>query len=107
MAKIETGPRYVLRDNLRRLMAAHPECGTLAKLVAASGVSKGVVERMTKAEANVGIDHLEGIAKAFRLHLYQLLIPNLDPINPQALRHVTPQEEALYSKLAKLMEGMK
>lgn len=99
MAKIETGPRYVLRDNVNALMAANPECGTMLKLSQKSGVSKGVIERITKAQANTGIDHLEGLAKAFRVHVYQLMIPNLDANNPQTLRALSPAEEALYAKL--------
>ncbi len=67
-------PRDILRTNLKRLMGESPTLDTIDRLSKASGVSKGVVERMTKAEANTGVDHLEGIAKAFGLAVCRLAV---------------------------------
>lgn len=66
-------PRDILRINLKALMASHPNLGTIERVSKASGVSKGVVERMTKAEANTGIDHLDGVAQAFGVRVCDLL----------------------------------
>ncbi len=66
-------PRDILRINLKALMATHPSLGTIERVSKESGVSKGVVERMTKAEANTGIDHLEGVAQAFGVRVCDLL----------------------------------
>lgn len=66
-------PRDILRLNLKALMAADPALGTIERVSKESGVSKGVVERMTKAEANTGIDHLQGVAQAFGVRVCDLL----------------------------------
>ena len=98
-------PRDVLAENLRALMKKSKDrngtLGTIEQVAEASGVSKGVVERMTKAQSNTGIDHLQGIAKAFEMEAWQLMIPGLDATNPPMLAAVTEQQKALWDKLKK------
>lgn len=77
--RMSTEPRETLARNVRALMQARPRLNTIVRLAEASGVSKGVVERMIKAQANTGIDHLEGIARAFQLPIWALLHDHLDP----------------------------
>lgn len=77
-AAMELEPRQILAKNVRALMQAKPHLGTIVKLSQVSGVSKGVVERMTKAEANTGVDHLAGIAHAFGVPVWALLSDDLD-----------------------------
>ena len=42
------------------------------------------------------------LAKVFDVLPWQLLIPGLDPQNPQVLRSMNPAEEALYSRMRDL-----
>lgn len=77
-------PRDILRDNLDALMRQGKRRITLVEVVAESGVSKGVVERMTKAQANTGIDHLAGVAQVFGLRPWQLLDPATGNSAPEA-----------------------
>lgn len=101
-------PRHILAKNVRALMQANPRLGTIVRLSAASGVSKGVVERMTKAEANTGVDHLAGIARAFQLPIWALLSEELDPLHgvgasPWPFEDLTPQQ---FSALPDRRKGM-
>lgn len=88
-------PRDILKTNLKRLMAESPTLDTIDRLSKASGVSKGVVERMTKAESNTGVDHLEGIAKAFGLTVSDLLStgkpPAPKPAQDDCQGHLSPE----------------
>ncbi len=96
---MELEPRHILAKNVRALMQTRPHLNTIVKLTKASGVSKGVVERMTKAEANTGVDHLAGVARAFGLPTWALLSENLDPAQDTAtpqwpFEDLTPQQYA-------------
>lgn len=105
---MSTEPRHILAKNVRALMQASPRLGTIVRLSEASGVSKGVVERMTKAEANTGVDHLAGIARAFQLPIWALLHENLDPYDgvPESIwpfEDITPQQ---FASLPERRKGM-
>ena len=50
-------------------------------------------------------DPVNMLAKALELSQYQLLIPDLDPRNPQVVKGATLDEQALYRKIA--MEAVK
>lgn len=103
---MDSAPRHILAKNVRALMKASRKLTTLQKLADASGVSKGVVERMTKAEANTGIDHLEGIAKAFEIPLWLLLSEDLDPLTKTHV-NVWPFEELSPYQYAELPDRKK
>lgn len=105
---MSTEPRQTLAKNVRALMQATPRLNTILRLSEASGVSKGVVERMTKAQANMGIDHLEGIARAFGLPIWALLHENLDPYEGVStfawpFEDITPQQ---FAALPERRKGM-
>lgn len=105
----------ILAKNLRALMEA-ARCGlnTQAKVAAATnrrqggaarGVDQTTVSRILRAEHRVQIDTLEAIAAAYELEPYQLLVPGLDPKNPQILRALSPEEENLYRALELARKG--
>lgn len=96
---VETRPRDILRANLKALMSTHQELDTIVKVSERSGVSKGVVERMTKAEANTGVDHLQGIAQAFGLEVWQLMVPNLEPTNAPVLQEVSERQKEMWKRI--------
>jgi len=52
------------------------------------------------------VDKLEDMATAFEIAPYQLLIPGLDPRNPQVLRELTETEKLLYKRLMRAEEKL-
>ncbi len=62
-------PRDILANNLRALMAARPDLGTLPKVTAACGVSNGTLDRIRRAAVSTGIDELERWAVPWRAAL--------------------------------------
>lgn len=105
----------ILAKNLQALMAA-ARCGldtqtkiskaTKRKQIGAGrSIDQRTVGRILKAEHRVQIDTLQALAAAFELETYQLLIPGLDPKNPQILRALSPEEENLYRALELARKG--
>ena len=92
----------ILASNLTALMAANKlRLGTQKKVAAATGnrIDQKTVSRIKNAKVRVQIDTLAALAQAFDLEPYQLLVPNLNPKNPQVLRVLSPAEENLYRAL--------
>jgi len=101
--------REVLAENLRELMKANPEVGTLLSLEQATAtkgggkkIGKTTLGNILAKTTPVNLDYVEVLAKVFRLEPWQMLVPNLRPENPQILRATGPEEEALWSKLEEL-----
>jgi transcriptional regulator with XRE-family HTH domain len=80
-------------------METRRDLDTIVKVEKASGVSKGVVERMTKAEANTGVDHLAGIAAAFGVNVWDLLRA------PEQAAESSPQPPSLVQALKVVAEA--
>lgn len=99
-------PRDLLATNLRALMAVHPALNTLPKITAASGVSNGTLDRARRAAVAIRIDELESLAGAFGLEAWQLLLPDLDPKQPQTVHRPTEQEAALYRRIQRELERL-
>lgn len=74
-------PRDVLSANLRALMAARPDLGTIKRVAAASGtkLSNGKVGRIYAASHTTDIDTLQYLASVFELEPWQLLVKDLNP----------------------------
>lgn len=68
-------PRHVLAANLRALMGANPELGTLPKLTARSGVSNGTLDRIRRAAVATRVDELARLGRAFGIEAWELLRP--------------------------------
>lgn len=68
-------PRHVLAANLRALMAANPELGTLPKLTARSGVSNGTLDRIRRAAVATRVDELARLGRAFGIEAWEMLRP--------------------------------
>lgn len=58
------------------------------------------VKRILKGQAGISIEQIDMLAKALGLAAYQLLIPDLDPKNPQVVKGATADEQALYRRIA-------
>lgn len=68
-------PRDTLAENLNRLIESREDYRTPKKLVEASGVSNGTLGRIRNSETGASVDHLEGLAKAFGVQAWELLVP--------------------------------
>lgn len=66
----------ILADNVARAMEADPDIETQTKLAGRSGGAFGQqhVGRILKGELSVGLDVLEGLAKAIRCEPWELLV---------------------------------
>jgi hypothetical protein len=93
-------PRQVLSENIRSLMDAHPELGTIKKVASASNsaLSNGKVGRICKASHTTDIDTLQDLADVFKLEPWQLLVRGL---NPSALPRLADA-----SVLAQILEAV-
>lgn len=69
-------PRDILANNLRALMAARPDLGTLPKVTAACGVTNGTLDRIRRAAVSTRIDELERLGRAFGVEPWELLRPH-------------------------------
>lgn len=95
--------RTVLAENLQLLLARdYGRLGSKTKqqiaLHKATGLSFSSVQRYCDGKAGASIDHLETLAVAFDLSVYQLLLPNLDARNPQVVKGAAKGEQAFYAK---------
>lgn len=101
--------RAVLAENLQALMKANPQFGTLLALEQATAtrgggrrIGKTTLGNILAKATPVNLDYVEVIGKVFGLAPWQMLVPGLQPENPQILRTTGPEEEALYRKLEEL-----
>lgn len=58
------------------------------------------VKRILKSEAGLSVEQIDMLAAALDLAPYQLLLPDLDPLNPQLVKGATAAEQALYKQIA-------
>jgi hypothetical protein len=75
-------PREVLSANLRELMKARPDLGTIKKVANASksNLSNGKVGRIYAASHTTDIDTLQHLADVFGVEPWQLLVAGLNPL---------------------------
>lgn len=103
--------REVLADNLKALMKANPPYSKLLSLEKATAtrgggkrIGKTTLANILGKATPVNLDYVEILAKVFGLAPWQMLVPGLRPENPQILRSTGPDEDALWSNLAKVKE---
>ena len=87
----------IVADNLTRIIKARgltPQ--DTAKLLK---VKPFQVTRFLAANHSMTLRTLDKLAEAFGYEPYQLLIPGLDPHNPQILRALSASEQRLYEAL--------
>lgn len=71
----------------------------------AVGISQQQIDRILKGQ-KVRVDTLENLARGYGLEPYQMLVPNLDPGNPQVLRLLGPAEEKVYKAMKDAMDAL-
>lgn len=83
--------------NLKRLMV-HNKHLTPTEAARHVGISQQQMDRILGGQ-KPRVDTLEKIARGYDLEPYQLMIPGLDPANPQVLRLLSAAEQRLYEAL--------
>ena len=68
-----------------------------------ANLDQKTISRILRMEHSPSIDKLAGLAEAFGLQAWQLLIPHLDPSNPPIVQ-MTPVEKELYDRLKQAAE---
>ena len=98
--KIPGFDRAILADNVRKLMEHHfPMAGDRPRRLAKEAqVSLSSIQRIYKGEVGANLDTIEAVARALSLSAYQLLIPDLDPANPQTIPGAVQAERRLYRR---------
>lgn len=91
--------RENLARNLRVLMDMTPDLSSQPKIAKRSGVSQSTVGRLIRGDVRCKLDSLDGVARAFGLQAWQLLVPELDPRNPPLLRELNHHERELYERI--------
>lgn len=61
-----------------------------------AGVGLGTVQRIMQRKVGASLDNLESIADALQVSVYQLMLPSLDPRNPQVVQGATEAEKLMY-----------
>jgi hypothetical protein len=97
MRSDKTSPRQILSANLRSLMSARPELGTIKKVAESSdsSLSNGKVGRIYAASHTTDIDTLQHLAAVFGLEPWQLLVEGLNPNALPRLADATVLNEIL------------
>ncbi len=98
--KMQKNSRTILAENLAKLMMlddperkiAQKDMGKMA------GCNQRTIGRILSKDMGATVDTLDGIAKAFGLHTWQLMTPDLDPSNPP-INHMTESEKKLYERM--------
>lgn len=100
--------RAVIAANVKRraerLFKGHPNLPVAIRNGTAEAESermaKSHVQKVLAAKVSITLEQMEGLAKALDLVPYQLLIPDLDPENPQVVKGATADEQKLYKRIA-------
>lgn len=87
----------VVAANAQRLMRHHGH-KTQSEAARYLKMSQQQVGRILGGQ-RVRVDTLEKFARGYDVEPYQMLIPELDPANPQVLRALSAAEEKLYKAL--------
>ena len=95
--------RTVLSDNLSALMEREFQGMDNRPLALAkrADISLSSVQRALSGETGATIDTIERLALALNVSPYQLLLPELNPSNPQVVTGITSAERRLYTNFAR------
>lgn len=101
---IEEKVTDLLAHNLAALMGAHPLYFTRPALARKTGVSARTLTAILGGKANPTLKYLESIADAFRLEVWELLMPGLD-VSKVATK-VSPEERILHRRIQQSMNAL-
>lgn len=90
--------RKILAENLTKLLATRSE--SRLALSRKMGVADGSLGRIKYGTGNPTLEALEGIARFFRLEVWHLFVPGLDPANPPDLPGRSGSQEWPFRRIA-------
>jgi transcriptional regulator with XRE-family HTH domain len=96
----------VLSANLQRLMDEAKPPITQMAVSKVSGIPQRTISRIKRGEVSPTLNSIDGLAKAFGLLPWQLLVPEMDPRNPPLLRAASQEEKELYDRLLAAAEQL-
>lgn len=82
--------RKVLSDNFRRLREINPRLRDFKDITQISNVSNGTLGRIHACTTATKIDTLADLAGAYGLEAWQLLVPEMNPVDPPAIKGAKP-----------------
>lgn len=95
----------VVADNLQALMDHHKHAGP-SEAARYTRVSQQQIDRVLKGQ-KPRVDTVEKLARGYGIEPYQMLIPGLNPANPQILKELSPEEQRLYQALEEALAAAK
>lgn len=101
-ANMNTEPtvQEIIATNIRTLLKAKfNQIGTQKKLAVKGGTNQTTISRILGCKVGTSIDTLGGIAGAFRLEPWQLLVIDLDPKSLPVFKTLSEKQVNLYKKL--------
>lgn len=96
----------VLSANLKRLMDDAKPPITQMAVSKVSGIPQRTISRIKRGEVSPTLNSIDGLAKAFGLLPWQLLVQDMDPKNPPLLRSASPEEKELYDRILAAAEQL-
>lgn len=92
--------RTVVAQNVRDLIHLHfaADENKPLRLSKEAQISLSSVQRLLAGDVGASLDTLESIANVFDISVYQLVLPNLDPHNPQVVSGASSAERSLYAR---------
>ncbi len=94
--------RKLYADNIRACLshdkAEGGPCYDMKRLAQMAGLTPSTIGRIVSLEHAPVIDTMEAIARSFRLQVWQMLVPKLDPSAPP-VQPYTAAELALYARI--------
>jgi hypothetical protein len=96
--------------NLARLKANSERYSTFAAIEAKTAelghkVGKSTIQRMVKKPTPLGLQAVEALAAVFGLQPWQLLVPDLNPLHPPALK--TESDAVMIEQAATAIDALR
>lgn len=98
--------RKVLSDNIKNLMQHHDVLNSQSEIARRCGLPQRTVGRILNGETQANLSSIVGIATAFGIEPWQILVPGLDPSDLPRLRSVPDEQAAAIQKLTKAISEM-
>jgi len=96
--------KKILATNLQSVMG-HQNLSQMG-LHRRSGVAQATIGRILREESAADIDTLQALASGLGTESWQLLVPNLDPVNRPNLRILTAREREFYHHLEQAAKSL-
>lgn len=97
---------YYRAKNKTRDVNGKPRPASDKALAEATGVSRKTLQAGREGSRPLGVDNIQKIARAYGLHVYQMLIPGLEPDNPATVP-VTVEEKEMLIGVKEAMKRIK